>query len=281
MYIGIDVGGTNTRVGLFPSLVQPGFFLITRFATQQSYELQLHHLISALVGSGATAIEGIGIAFGGRIHKDGRSVLVAPNLPAYVDKPFVQDLERQFHCPVRLAHDPVCGLLGEKKFGALATHDRCAYLTLSTGTGAAFQLHQGHSTLTVSIEIAHQLLDGNERTCLCGQQGCLETFTGGKQLEQRYGRTLAQVQDQDFWATLCDKLALGLVNLVHLTRVETMAISGAMALQNDIVLTLLQEKVNTRLRNASLTLTLADLEENAPLVGAATLLETSADAIVH
>lgn len=281
MYVGIDMGGTNTRVGLFSSLAEPAFTLISRFATQQSYELQLHHLVTAIRNCGASTIEGIGISFGGRIAKDGRSVLVAPNLPGYVAKPFVNDLEKMFSCPVRLAHDTVCGLLGEKKFGELRSVARCAYLTLSTGTGAAFQLRQGQNFLTVSIEFAHQLLDGNELLCLCGQTGCLETFTGGKQLAQRYGRPTSQLQDQAIWEAFCDKLALGLVNFVHLTRVETIAVSGAIVLQNAHLLPLLQQKISALLHNANLDLRQATLAEDAPLVGSVTLLNTPHETIVH
>jgi hypothetical protein len=51
--------------------------------------------------------------------------------------------------------------------------------------GAAFQLRKAQTVLTVSIEIGHQILDGNTLICLCGQVGCLETFTGGKQHELR------------------------------------------------------------------------------------------------
>ena len=213
--------------------------------------------------------------------KDGRSVLVAPNLPEYVGKPFAEDLSDRFGCPVRLAHDTVCGLLGEKKFGSIRDIDRSAYLTISTGTGAAFQLRKAQTMLTVSIEIGHQLLDGNPLRCLCGQVGCLETFTGGRQLELRLGHSVAEVTDNDFWQTFSDKLALGLVNLAQLTRVEAIAVSGAIALNNPFLLPLLQQKVNAIIRGAMLELKLAALGENAPIVGAALLLEVPEETIVH
>ncbi len=281
VYLGIDVGGTNTRIGLFQTLETPIFTLLARFTTHSAYEEQIQQMVAALVENGITSIKGIGVSVGGRMAKDGRSVLVAPNLPDYEGKPFARDLESLYHCPVRLAHDTVCGLLGEKKFGVLRPVERCAYLTLSTGTGAAFQLRKGITTLTVSIEIGHQLLDGNTLHCLCGQVGCLETFTGGKQLEMRLGHTLAQATDRQFWATFQAKLAIGLVNLVQLTRVEMVALSGAIALKNPDLLQQLQEAVDERLRGARLTLQYAQLGENAPLVGAAILLETGDETLLH
>lgn len=283
IYIGIDVGGTNTRIGLFQSLASPGFAPLVKFNTLRSYERQLRAIITTLQGSGLQSFAGIGVSIGGRIAKDGCSVAMAPNLPEYVGKPFVQDLSDQFGCTVRLAHDPVCGLLAEKKFGRMGDFDRCAYLTVSTGTGAAIQLRKASTIRMLSIEMGHQILDGNPLQCLCGQVGCLETFTGGKQLELRYGKPVAQVAEEDaaFWDTFCDKLAPGLINLAQLTRVEAVVIGGGIVLNNTFLLTLLQHKVNARIRRATLELSLASLAEYAPLVGAAVLLEIPEDAILH
>jgi len=280
-YVGVDIGGTSTRVGLFQSLDSPDFTLIARFPTEQSYEQQLHNIISTVKSSGLEGYAGIGVSVAGRIAKDGRGVIVAPNLSRYVSKPFAQDLSDHFQCPVRLAHDAVCGLLAEKKFGHIRNFDRCAYLTVSTGTGAAFQLSKAQVSLTSSIEIGHQILDGNTRQCLCGQVGCLETFTGGRQIELRYGRSPAHITDSVFWETFSDKLALGLVNLAQLTRIDAVAISGAIALNNAFLLPLLQHKVNGMLRGATLELSLAKLGENAPIVGSAMLLEVPENTILH
>lgn len=281
MYLGIDIGGTTTRLAIFRSLDVPEFTVLARFATQQAYEQQMQALISAVPQSSVDELEGIGVSIGGRMAKDGRSVGVAPNLPDYVGKPFAHDLAQHFACPIRLAHDTVCGLLGEKRFGPIQQIERCAYLTLSTGTGAAFQLRKASTVLTVSIEIGHQLLDGNTRVCLCGQVGCLETYTGGRQLELRLGQPVEAIKDPQFWQTFSDKMALGLVNLVQLTRVEAVAISGAMVLHNDFLLPLLQQKVASLLVGAPLELMQAALGENAPIVGAVQLLTTPEESIIH
>ena len=283
MYIGVDIGGTNTRAGLFHSLDSPDFVHLARFPTYPDYESQLRAIIGAVQSCGPGPVAGIGVSIGGRVAKDGSSVAVAPNLPGYLGKPFAQDLSGMLACPVRLAHDPACGLLAEKKFGHMRNFDRCAYLTISTGTGAAIQLSKASTGLTISIEIGHQLLDGNPLPCLCGQVGCLETFTGGRQLELRYGQPLAQISsiDSTLWETFCDKLALGLVNLAQLTRIEAIAISGSIALHNTFLLSSLQQQVNAKLRGSSLELSLALLGEDAPLVGAALLLDVPEETILH
>jgi glucokinase len=280
-YIAVDIGGTNTRLGLFESLDSTDFVVLAKFPTVQNYEEQIRQIVTAIQNSGREDLAGIGVSAAARIARDGRTIILAPNLPGYIGKPFAQDLFERFACPIRLAHDTVCGLLAEKKFGALRNIDRCAYLTVSTGTGAAIQLGKASISLTSSIEIGHQVLDGNTLICLCGQVGCLETFTGGRQIELRYGRPIAHITDMAFWETFSDKLALGLVNLAQLTRIDAVAISGAIALNNAFLVPLLQEKVNAILKWGTLELRLATLGENAPIVGAAVLLEVPEDTILH
>lgn len=280
-YIGVDIGGTNTRIGVFESLDAPDFIHLARFPTYQSYEEQLHQIVVAVRASNIDHFAGIGVSVAARIAKDGRSVSVAPNLPEYVDKPFAENLIERLKIPVWLAHDTVCGLLAEKQFGILHQIDRCAYLTVSTGTGAAIHLGKASTTLISSIEIGHQILDGNSLKCLCGQVGCLETITGGRQIESRYGCPIAQITDVAFWETFSDKLAIGLVNLSQLTRIDVVALSGAIVLKNQFLLPMLQEKVNSILKGSTLELKKAVLGENAPIVGAAALLGLSEDHILH
>lgn len=279
LYAGIDIGGTHTRIALFHTLNTPQCSVIARFPTFSRYEQEMQHIVTAL--QDVQQIAGIGVSLGARIAKDGRSVIFGPNVPEYIGRPFAQDLEDRFSCPVRLAHDTVCGLLGEKKFGSIQHDERCAYLTVSTGTGAAIHLENAGMRLTISIEIGHQLLDGNTLRCLCGQVGCLETYTGGKQLELRLGKPLTQVTDTDFWETFSEKLALGLVNLAQLTKVETIAVSGGIVLSRPVLLERIQFYVNEKLQGARLTLCPALLGENAPIVGAALLLETPEESILH
>lgn len=280
-YLAIDFGGSTTRLGLFRTLDAPEFTLLGTFPTQASYMDQLEHISAILREQHLAVLAGAGVSVGARVARDGRSILFGPNFLDYLGRPFVADLEARLGCPVRLAHDTVCGLLGEKRFGVLRAAERCAYLTLSTGTGAAIHQGKGEAVLTSSIEFGHQILDGNERLCLCGQIGCLETYTGGRQLELRYGKPIAEFADESFWLVFSSKIALGLLNLAQLTRLDVVAVSGAIALQNTFLLQMVQNKLDEALKNARLLLVEAGLGAHAPLVGAASLLAVSEDTILH
>ena len=279
--IAIDIGGSNTRLGLFPAPDAADYMPVAKFPTQQDYHEELRRIEEALHSVENGAMGGAGVSIAARIAKDGQSVVAAPNLPGYVDQPFARDLFARLYVPVRLAHDTVCGLLAEKTFGSLRAIERCAYLTVSTGTGAAIQLTKGATTLTSSIEIGHQILDGNQRVCLCGQVGCLETYTGGRQITLREGHAPDEIADPTFWDTFCDKLALGLVNLAMLTRIDAVAVSGAIVINRPQLIEQLQQKINQLDRWSPLALLPATLGEDAPLVGAARLVETPEDTILH
>jgi len=62
-----------------------------------------------------------------------------------------------------------------------------------------------------------------------------------------------------------------MVNLAQLTRIEVVAISGAIVLKNQFILSMLQEKVNAIRKGSSLELKKAMQGENALIVRAATL----------
>lgn len=280
-YLAIDMGGSKTRLGLFSSLDTPEFTLLGTFPTQSSYVDQLEHIGTVLRTQNIGTLAGAGVSAGARVAKDGRSLVFGPNFPEYLHQPLAADLEERLGCPVRLGHDTVCGLLGERRFGALRASERAAYLTLSTGTGAAIQLGKGATTLLSSIEFGHQVLDDNERLCLCGQVGCLETFTGGRQVELRYGRSIADFADDSFWQVFSSKLAAGLLNLALLTRIDVVAVSGAIALENAFLLAVMQEKVDSLLKWGSLRLVQADLGTHAPLIGAASLLAVPEEMLLH
>lgn len=280
-YLAIDLGGSNTRLGLFSALEVPDFTPLGGFPTQSSYVDQLECIATLLREQHVGELAGVGVSVGARVARDGQSLVFGPNFSGYLAQPLAADLATRLGCPVRLGHDTVCGLLGERRFGALREVERAGYLTLSTGTGAAIQLGKGETALISSIEFGHQILEGNERRCLCGQVGCLETFTGGRQLELRYNQPVAEFADESFWQVFASKLALGLLNLALLARIDVVAVSGAIALENDFLLPLVQEKVDALLKWGRLLLVGAELGAHAPLVGAASLLAVSEEIILH
>src|SRR5690348_8362713 len=138
--IAIDVGGTNTRVALFDDPARSSAVIsLDPFLTEERYERQLDKITNAISKvtnevslndpregiltnpvsfytnriSYQTNGLSIGVSIGARLMRDGGRVAVAPNLRDYEGRPFAHDLAERSGMPVRLAHDPVCGLLAE------------------------------------------------------------------------------------------------------------------------------------------------------------------------
>jgi glucokinase len=278
--LAVDIGGTYTRVATVEGARARR---LDRFPTLADYDAEIDRIGSVLrdtvagrhAAAGAVAADAVGVSFGGRLERDGAAVAVALNLPGYVGRPLAADLADRFGRPVRVAHDATCGLLGERGYGALRGYERCGYITLSTGTGSALRL----PGLVLSTEAGHQLT-GRGRRCTCGQVGCLETVTGGGQIERRLGVAAASVRDEAFWRAYAEALAVGLANFALCAGLDAIALGGAIALERAGLWPSLAAEVARVATYHPPVLLRAGLGADAPLVGAAALHDTT-DRILH
>jgi glucokinase len=266
--VAIDVGGTRTRVA-------DGAGKIVRFPTDPDYGRQLALLREAVRGTP----EAVGVSFGGRVTDDG-DVRVSLHLRGYEGRPLRRDLAALLGCPVRVAHDATCGLLGEHALGSLRGADRCGYLTLSTGVGAAVRLGAGGQFVALTTEAGHQLVEGNDRRCGCGQTGCLETQLGGAALRGRLGTALERVDDVRFWRVYGQRLAAGIANFALAAGLTDVAVGGAIATRRAELWPPLREALAGRLTYQAVRVHLAALDD-APLAGARVLVGTPPTSILH
>jgi glucokinase len=278
--VGVDLGGTYTRVAVFTRPGSAERVQVARFLTDPDYDRQLAALIAAIRAAGV-APTSLGVSFGGRVDPTGTSVTVALNLRGYEGRALRHDLELALSCPVRIAHDATCGLLGEHGHGSLEGADRCGYVTLSTGTGCALRLGRGRHFVAMTTEAGHQLVLGNDLRCPCGQLGCLETLTGGRALEQRLGKPLAEVEDERFWDSYAQSLAHGLANFALVAGLDAVALGGSIIQRRPEIWTSLRASLATHLTYHPLAVFPAHLAEDAPVVGAAVLLATPEHSILH
>jgi glucokinase len=259
--VAVDIGGTWTRVAVGGSVGTPE--IVARWRTDARYDGQLERLAES-VPDGERPV---GVSFCGRVTGDG-DVRVSLNLPGYAGRALGRDLSAALGRPVRVAHDATCGLLGEAlgDGGALREVERCGYLTLSTGVGAAVRL--GDAWLTT--EAGHQLVAGNPLPCACGQTGCLQTLTGGDALAQRLGRPLESMVDSSFWPEYCDHLASGIANFALCAGLTRVALGGAIALHAPLW-PALRARLAQVYTYQPAEVVPAALGESAPLAGAAAL----------
>jgi glucokinase len=195
MLAGIDIGGTQTRIGLARSDGQ----LVASVKTRTSLLATPEGLVEWAAGvierhRGREKVRSITIAAPGPIDIS-RGVLVnPPNLP-WQNVPLAAMLGGATGARVHLANDADMAGLGEFHKGAGQGTLNMVYVTWSTGVGGGLiingHLHRGaHGT---AGEIGHMIVDPNGPLDKCGQRGCLEAFIGGANLARETGHTAAEL----------------------------------------------------------------------------------------
>ena len=217
MRLGFDVGGTKTdAVVVAPAA--GGEEIVARLRRPTGWGpdavvstvLSLTDELAATVGIAASDFTSIGIGMPGQVAPGSSTVTHAVNLGVEeLDLGFV--VGARLGVPVRAENDVKAAAVG-----AYALHGddgTVAYLNLGTGIAAGFvragRLWRGaHGT---AGEVGHISVDPNGPVCRCGQRGCIEAFSGGGAIAQRWGRPGAlPVRDVFDAADAGDALAVAL-----------------------------------------------------------------------
>ncbi len=182
--IGIDVGGTNTVVGIVDKrgqIIKSGSIKTNKYAEVEDYLNELGDLIEELIANTATKdqIKGIGAGTPNGNYFTG-SIEYAPNLRWKGVIPFAQLLEEKVGIPVALTNDANAAAIGEMTYGAARGMKDFIVITLGTGVGSGIvvngQLVYGHDGF--AGELWHVIMRRNNgRICGCGRSGCLEAYS--------------------------------------------------------------------------------------------------------
>jgi glucokinase len=98
MYIAIDIGGTNMRVGLVDLKGEPQILKLESHPVPQDYQVGIQALMDSIAKVSAGAqIEGIGACFPGIIDKNDM-ITTANNLPDWSQKPIKRLCRSDFRC---------------------------------------------------------------------------------------------------------------------------------------------------------------------------------------
>src|SRR5690554_3362462 len=182
--IGVDVGGTNTVVGIVDKrgqILVNGSIKTAKHSEVENYLDELTDLINELIGKITTKdqIKGIGAGTPNGNYFTG-SIEFAPNLPWKGVIPFAQMLEDRIGIPVALTNDANAAAIGEMTYGAARGMKDFIVITLGTGVGSGIvvngQLVYGHDGF--AGELGHVIVRRhNGRLCGCGRSGCLEAYS--------------------------------------------------------------------------------------------------------
>jgi glucokinase len=203
MFIGLDVGGTNTTGGLSAAdgrLVAK----VPRPTDRRGGSAAGLRLIAEIVAEltaratrDGLAVERIGVGFGGPVDHARGVVLLSHHVPGWEGVALRDELQRRFGIPVVVDNDANAGTLGEWTFGAGRGLDDLLYVNIGTGIGAGIvaggRLVRG--TANLAGEIGHIVVARDGPPCTCGKRGCLEACASGDALARRAGEALGRPTD--------------------------------------------------------------------------------------
>lgn len=202
--IGIDVGPTNTEIGLFDENME--LLSVMQELTDPEADLdRLLDFIEALVrrilknsGVGVDSLRGVGAAFPCYIdHREGR-VLDCNYIMALSNSPIRDLLQNRLNVPVSVENDANAAAIAEHRMGAGVGQDHMIYAALATGIGGGLilngKLYRGMHGM--AGEIGHMFVsDSIGYPCPCGVTGCVQSISSGAHMAKYVTNRIKEGED--------------------------------------------------------------------------------------
>lgn len=261
--LGIDVGGTSTKVGM----LRDGVFEDERTVTtpQRSTSI-VDKIVTNIVDiiedvAESQKLDAVGVVVPGYVDAD-RGVGVRSENLGWTDAPFRDLIVARTSLPVAFGHDVRAGALAETRLGAAAKWHDVLFVPVGTGIAAGLVLDGvvlQHAT-TVG-EIGHVEVGHGER-CTCGRTGCAEAIASAAAVARRYtaatGHTVTaaevatKVRSGDpvassVWTDAVEALATVLAPGIGLVAPEAVVVGGGLAGAGETLLGPLRTSLRRRL----------------------------------
>ncbi len=301
--LGIDIGGTNTELGL----VDENGVIVAKTAIKTAAFKGAENLVERIWKQSLQLADGgkitrIGAGIAGLIeHKEG-IVRFSPNLEGWKNVALKDMFSERFSVPVALGNDVNVIAWGEYSFGGYETENLFCF-TLGTGVGGGI-IAGGRLILganDAAAEFGHTAFEG-ETECLCGLTGCLETYVSanalinmaarrspltssltklacsGKLTTQRLAKAAHEGNRtaQGIFREAGQRIGKALGNVVQLLDPEVIVINGGISKAGEILIEPIKDSLKRYimpLPERRLRVVQSSLGEKAGILGASALLE--------
>jgi glucokinase len=305
--IGIDIGGTNSVIGivdkmgniLFESKLSTTNFPRIEEFVETSYQLLLPQILKL----GINEFKGIGIGAPNGNYYQG-TIEFAPNLNWGEIIPLAKLFKEKFNLETTVTNDANAAAIGEMMYGAAKGMNDFIMVTLGTGVGSGFvangKIIYGNDGF--AGELGHVIAVRDGRLCGCGRKGCLETYTSAtgivrtaheflqiKTIESTL-RNIEKITSKDIYeaAVIGDEIALAifeftgkilgqsLADAIAITSPEAIILFGGLAQAGKIIFEPTQKYMEENLLKiyqGKVKLLSSELKESdAAILGAASLI---------
>lgn len=309
--IGIDLGGTNIKVGLFDTELT----LLGRKSAATDAASGPEHVIERIADTTREIlaarkldmrnVRAAGIGAPGPSNIKEGIIAFAPNMPGFENVHMKKMLAERLKVPVVFENDANAACWGEYVAGVGKGVSDMVLLTLGTGIGGGVvsngRLLHGYDD--AAAELGHTIIYSGGRQCGCGQRGCVEAYASANSTAARATEALREGRLSSLNAVLESRgaitsrdvyehvaagdelareiadgtaraLAILCINLLHTTGPELIAFAGGMIGAGDLLISGVQRFFDELIwssKKERVRLVQATLGESAGMVGAAAL----------
>ncbi len=249
--IGIDLGGTNIRIGLVDERDEVGDLIYLSAREYSSWDDLLIKLASIIKDMEVDRIKAVGIAAAGGVFTSEGVMSYSPHLRWIDRQPMRESLANAINLPVWMDNDANAITYGEWMYGAGKGFSSIICLTLGSGVGGGIilnrDLYRGEDGL--GGEIGHMCVQPNGRECRCGKRGCLEAYSSGSAISaiyrerkpnglidgqlnpvQIYERAIAGEKSAlDVFKAFGEHLGIAIANLVNVFSIHHYIVTGGVS----------------------------------------------------
>ena len=186
--VGIDVGATNIKIGLFDK----DMTLLNQMQTLTDQEADLDRLMDVIErfvrrildknGLDLSSVDGVGVALPSYIDYERGFVVETSNIMSLNNAPVRDMLTERLGVRVAIDNDANAAAIAEHELGAGVGFDNMIYAQLATGIGGGLilngKLYRGMHGM--AGEIGHMFVsDSTGHPCSCGVTGCVQSISSG------------------------------------------------------------------------------------------------------
>jgi len=196
---GIDIGGTNTAIGLVDrdgNILAEDKLKTAHYPDIEKYAAALYEKVMATFKKTGEGYDLTGIGIGAPMGNINKGTIEYPaNLPWKGIIPLADLLKKYTSKPVMVTNDANTAAVGELVYGGAKNMKNFVVITLGTGLGSGFvvdgKLVYGHDGF--AGELGHTTVKPgqSDRECGCGKKGCLETYVSANGLKRTLFKILA------------------------------------------------------------------------------------------
>jgi glucokinase len=310
-FVGVDIGGTNVKVGLFDE----GMKLVSKDSVPTNADMGPEYVVEQIgitakgllekAGIGLNDTAGVGIGTPGPADYPNGIVIRSTNMPKFKDTHLRDMVSKVLESPSILENDANVACWGEFSVGVGKDINDMIFFTLGTGIGGGIvcrgELVTGSNYN--AAELGHVIIYPDGRLCGCGQKGCVEAYASANSTAKRAQEAVeageesslkdvleksGQITCKDVFehSAAGDKLAKKItegtakalavmcINMLHTTEPERIVFSGGVIAAGEPLLEAIKrhfDEMIWKIKSETVEICFATLGEDTGIIGAAAL----------